>query len=106
MINVKLVGLTLLVAAAGCRPPPPAHPDLFRKGVIQIAAGVHVAVGYGLANVVLLQGTDGRVIVDTMESEEAARSVRRALEKIWHGPLRAIIYTHNHADHIFILFTK
>lgn len=73
----------------------------FPRQVIEVTSGVHVAVGFGLANSILLEGTDGVVIVDTMESAEAARPVREAFRKISDKPVRAIIYTHNHADHVF-----
>ena len=37
----------------------------FRREVIQVANTVYVAVGYAASNVVLVQGTDGSIIVDT-----------------------------------------
>jgi alkyl sulfatase BDS1-like metallo-beta-lactamase superfamily hydrolase len=73
----------------------------FPQRVLEVTAGVHVAVGYGLANSVLLVGDGGVVIVDTMESAEAAAPVREAFRKISAAPVAAIVYTHNHADHIF-----
>lgn len=87
--------------------PAKSHPDLaahsaqFTKGVIEVTDGVHVAIGYGLANSILIEGTDGVIIVDAMESAEAARPVKAAFDAITSKPVRAIIYTHNHADHIF-----
>ncbi|MFN2375901.1 MAG: alkyl sulfatase dimerization domain-containing protein [Candidatus Binatia bacterium] len=104
---------TLLVSAAGCGPgggaPAPAEvaPGFseqaaqFPRGVLQVTEGVHVAVGFGLANSVLLVGEDAVVIVDTMESVEAAKPVREAFRAISGAPVAAIVYTHNHADHIF-----
>ncbi len=73
----------------------------FPRGVIEVTPGVHVAVGFGLANSIMLEGSDGVVIVDAMESAEAARPVREAFRKISDKPVRAIILTHSHADHIF-----
>ena len=69
--------------------------------VIEVTDGVHLAIGFGLANSVLLRGHDGVVIVDTLESDEAARPVKEAFDAITRDPVRAIIYTHNHADHVF-----
>ncbi len=86
---------------------PAAPPDLaaqaqeFRQEVIRVAEGVYVAVGFGLANSVLLEGRDGVVIVDTMESAEAARPVKEAFAQISAKPVKAIIYTHFHTDHTF-----
>ncbi|HXC52356.1 MAG TPA: alkyl sulfatase dimerization domain-containing protein [Candidatus Limnocylindrales bacterium] len=73
----------------------------FPRQVIEVTGGVHVAVGYGLANSVLIVGDGGVIIVDTMESAEAAAPVREEFRRISTAPVAAIVYTHNHADHIF-----
>lgn len=81
------------------------HPDLrkhtkeFERRVIEVTEGVHVAIGFGLANSVLLVGDDGVVIIDTMESAEAAQAVKQAFSAISTRPVKAIIYTHYHPDH-------
>lgn len=109
---VRAVVLACGLTACSCARPPAslkveANPSLaqqssqFRKEVIEVTKGVHVAVGYGLANSILLEGTDGVVVVDTMESAEAARPVKAAFDRITDKPVKAIIYTHNHADHVF-----
>ncbi|MEH6525878.1 MAG: alkyl sulfatase dimerization domain-containing protein [Sneathiella sp.] len=77
-----------------------AHSNEFRPEVIKIADNIHVAVGYGLANSILIEGEDGTVIVDTMESVETAKKVKAEFDKITDKPVKGIIYTHNHADHI------
>ena len=77
------------------------HTKEFEPRVVEVVDGVHVAIGYGLANSILIEGTDGDIIVDTMESMEAGRRVRAEFDKITTKPVKAIIYTHNHADHIF-----
>lgn len=75
--------------------------DLFRKGVEKVTDGVYVAIGYGLANSIMLEGEDGIIIVDTMETEEEGRTVLAEFRKITDKPIKAIIYTHNHTDHVF-----
>lgn len=77
-----------------------AHSEEFRQEVIRVADGVHVAVGFGLANSILIEGTDGVIVVDTMEGAGAARAVKAEFDKITTKPVKAIIYTHNHYDHI------
>jgi alkyl sulfatase BDS1-like metallo-beta-lactamase superfamily hydrolase len=77
-----------------------AHTAEFEREVIRVTDGVHVAVGFGLANSILIEGDDGVIIVDTMESIEAARDVKAEFDRITDKPVRAIIYTHNHTDHI------
>lgn len=69
--------------------------------VIEVVEGVHVAIGFGLANSILIEGTEGNIIVDCMESNESAAKVKAEFDKISSKPIKALIYTHNHADHIF-----
>lgn len=107
------IALALILAACGAEAPPPTpavaphaalaeHGEEFRQEVIEVTEGVHVAVGYGIANSILLEGTDGFVVVDTMETVEAAREINAKFRAIVGAkPLKAIIYTHNHPDHTF-----
>lgn len=103
-----------LVSACGSEttpPPAPAvapsaalaeHSKEFRQEIIEVTDGVHVAVGFGIANSILLEGTDGFIVVDTMETVEEGREINAAFRQIVGGkPLKAIIYTHNHPDHTF-----
>lgn len=78
-----------------------AHSAEFRKDIIEVVPGIHVAIGYALANVILIEGDDGVIIVDTTESLAAARAVKAEFDRITDKPVAAIIYTHNHTDHIF-----
>ena len=79
------------------------HSKIFKKGVEKVKGtnNIYVAIGFGLANSIMIEGKDGLIIVDTMESREAATNVLSEFRKITQKPIRAIIYTHNHADHIF-----
>jgi alkyl sulfatase BDS1-like metallo-beta-lactamase superfamily hydrolase len=87
--------------SVGSNPDLRAHSREFRREVIEVTDGVHVAIGYGLANSILLEGQDGVVVVDTMESVEAASQVKAAFAEITKKPIRAVIYTHYHTDHTF-----
>jgi alkyl sulfatase BDS1-like metallo-beta-lactamase superfamily hydrolase len=91
------------VAAAGTLAPDALreHSKEFDKGVVQVTDGVYVAIGYGLANSIMLEGTDGIIIVDTMETVEEGKEVLAAFREITDKPVKAIIYTHNHTDHVF-----
>jgi alkyl sulfatase BDS1-like metallo-beta-lactamase superfamily hydrolase len=104
----------LALSACGREAPPPEAPKVapsaalaehskeFRREIIEVTPGVRVAVGYGIANSILLEGTDGFIVVDTMESVEEGRAVNAEWRKLVGGkPLKAIIYTHNHPDHTF-----
>lgn len=81
-----------------------AHGRVFERRVEQVRPGVYVAIGYGLANVVVVDAPGGLILFDTLESIDAAESLVP-----WLNDLRAktgkdvtdLVYTHNHADHVF-----
>lgn len=89
-----------------------ANPDLvalnagwFPPTVYDVTDGVYVAVGYGRANPVLIEGTDGLIVIDPGESTTSAEMVKAAynehLDDIFsRKPVEAIIYTHHHDCHI------
>ncbi len=77
-----------------------AHSQEFTREVITVAPGVHVAVGFDLGNAILIEGADGLIIVDTLASVAAARAVKPEFDRISTKPLKAIIYTHHHIDHV------
>lgn len=100
-----------LLSACGQSAPPPAAPVIapealsahsaeVRREVLKVADGVYVAIGYGIANSILLVGDDGAIVVDTMETAESAREVLAEFRKLTDQPIRALIYTHSHPDHI------
>jgi len=78
-----------------------SHGAEFAKRVEKVTDGVYVAIGYALANSIMLEGEDAIVIVDVTESMESAREVMAAFREITDKPVAALIYTHNHADHVF-----
>ncbi len=78
-----------------------AHSAEFKKEVVKVTDGVYVAVGFGLANSTMVEGDDGVIIIDTMETVEEGEKVRAAFREIVNKPVKAIIYTHNHTDHVF-----
>jgi uncharacterized sulfatase len=71
----------------------------FRKDVIELAEGVFVAIGYSMANVVLIVGDGGTIIVDTTSQLDDAQAVLAEFAKISRAPVQAILYTHSHPDH-------
>lgn len=77
-----------------------AHSAEFEPGVVEVTDGVYVAIGYGIANSIWLDGSDGAIVVDTTESLETARKVLAAFRKFSDKPVKAIIYTHSHPDHV------
>ncbi|WP_397363289.1 alkyl sulfatase dimerization domain-containing protein [Olleya sp. R77988] len=77
------------------------HSEEFEEQIIKVSDNIYVAIGFGLANSILIEGTDGVVIVDCMESTNTATKVKAAFAKITDKPVVAIIYTHFHPDHTF-----
>ncbi len=81
-----------------------AHTKIFEKKTEEVSPGIHLAVGYGLANVIVVDAPEGLIMVDSLETIRAAEGLLP-----WIDDLRArtgkditdIIYTHNHADHVF-----
>jgi uncharacterized sulfatase len=71
----------------------------FRKDIVRVADGIYVAIGYSMANVTLIVGQGGTIIVDTTSKVEDAQAVRAEFAKISSAPVRAIVYTHAHPDH-------
>lgn len=104
--NVTMAaGLLALVAATSEAQQHPGREQLraqsaeFRREVIQVASRVYVAVGYAASNVVLVQGSDGSIVVDTGTDPVAARAIVEAFGSRLRRPVRAIVYTHSHPDH-------
>jgi alkyl sulfatase BDS1-like metallo-beta-lactamase superfamily hydrolase len=84
----------------------PAHPDLvahsdeFRKQVVELAPGIWTAVGFAASNVHLVTGAGEAWIIDTTESTAAAENILAEFRKLTDLPIRTILYTHSHRDHI------
>lgn len=85
--------------AVGANPQLADHSRIFKKGIENVTDNVYVAIGFGLANSIMIEGDDGLIIVDTMATNEQAAEVLAGFRKISQKPVKAIIYTHNHADH-------
>ncbi len=69
--------------------------------VERISEHVWAAIGFDLANTVLIHTPEGNVIVDPAMSRPRARAIKKALvAKAPPGPVVAVIYTHSHIDHV------
>ncbi len=76
------------------------HNAEFEKSVYQLTENAYLAVGYAASNVGMIVGEDGLIIIDTTESTKAAENILVEFRKITDLPVKTIIYTHSHRDHI------
>jgi len=89
--------------------PDTVNPSLWRHarlldytGVFEVAPGVFQARGFDVSNVTFIVGRTGLIVIDPLTSVEAAAAalaLARTLPQIGQKPVRALIYTHSHADH-------
>jgi len=77
------------------------HTEEFRKEIIEVTEGIHVAVGFALANAIMIEGDGSNIIIDTTGTVETAQEVKNLFDSINSNPVEAIIYTHNHGDHTY-----
>ncbi len=71
------------------------QPRLVREG-----DGVYVAEGFDFANIAFLVTEAGVVAIDAGTTEESAREAMKALRQITSAPVRYVILTHSHWDHV------
>lgn len=87
--------------------PGSVNPSLWRQaqlnnnhGLYKVAEGVYQLRGYDLANMSLIEGKSGWIVVDPLTTKEtAARALAFARKTLGDKPVVAIIFTHSHIDH-------
>ena len=88
--------------------PATVNPSLWRqeklnnaRGLFKVTDGIYQIRGYDLANMTLVEGKSGWIVIDTLLTAEIARSTLAfAMERLGSKkPVSAVIYTHSHADH-------
>ena len=62
---------------------------------------IHIAVGFGIANSIMVEGNNGNIIIDASDSTYEAKEIYKLFKQKNSNPIKAIIYTHNHGDHTF-----
>ena len=76
------------------------HRNEFKKELIEVTEDIYMGVGYGLANSIMIETENNLVIVDTLGSTERAEELYEDFREISEKPIVAIVYTHNHLDHL------
>jgi len=87
--------------------PTSVNPSLWRQaklnsihGLFKVTEGVYQLRGYDLANMTIIEGESGWILVDPMSNEESAsHSLAFARKHLGNKPISTIIFTHSHADH-------
>ncbi len=77
-----------------------ARNEMFEPAIIEVADNVYTAIGYQVSTNTMIVGDDGVIIIDPGQQLAGARQVRAEFERITDLPVRALIYTHGHGDHI------
>lgn len=62
--------------------------------IVPVTSEVFVAVGYDIANVVVVRTPEGNVLIDTGSCTPQAELIREQMAEVVPGPPRAIVYTH------------
>ncbi|MGJ7509744.1 alkyl/aryl-sulfatase [Variovorax sp. GT1P44] len=88
--------------------PATVNPSLWREqklntsqGLFKVTDGIYQIRGYDLANMTLIEGATGWLVIDPLLTEDTARAgLKLAMEHLKSTkPVVAVIYTHSHADH-------
>src|SRR5690606_14311974 len=88
-------------------PPDSVNPSLWRMarlnrihGLFQVCERIYQVRGFDLANITIIEGDTGLVIIDPLTVCESAAAAR-ALYRRHRGdrPVRCVVYSHSHVDH-------
>ncbi|MBY5921673.1 alkyl/aryl-sulfatase [Ferrimonas balearica] len=87
--------------------PDTANPSLWRqaqlnnlRGLFEVVPGIYQLRGFDLANMTLIEGENGWIVVDPLTAKESAHAALEfAFEHLERKPISAIIFTHAHIDH-------
>lgn len=84
------------------------NPSLWRQaqlnalnhGLYEVVPGIYQIRSFDIANMTLIKGDTGWIIVDPLTSTEASRTgLELANKELGERPVKAVIITHSHADH-------
>jgi alkyl sulfatase BDS1-like metallo-beta-lactamase superfamily hydrolase len=87
--------------------PPTVDPSLWRQsrlnmhhGLFEVVPGVYQVRGLDIANMTLIEGDTGVIVVDTLMSIEGARAAMELyFQHRGNKPVSAVIFSHTHTDH-------
>ena len=87
--------------------PDTVNPSLWRHaiqneqiGLFKVSDGIYQLRGFDIANITLIEGKTGWIVVDTLTARESsAAAMAFARKHLGNKPVSAIVFTHSHADH-------
>ena len=87
--------------------PATVDPSLWRQALLNNHAGLFAVAdriwqlrGFDLANITLVEGDTGWIVVDTATTQEAAAAAMAfARSHLGERPVSAVVFTHSHVDH-------
>ena len=87
--------------------PDTVNPSLWRQaqlnaiyGLFQVTDRIYQVRGFDLANMTLIEGDTGWIIVDPLTATETVRAAMEVVDKHFgKRPIKAILSTHSHVDH-------
>jgi alkyl sulfatase BDS1-like metallo-beta-lactamase superfamily hydrolase len=88
--------------------PDTVNPSLWRQaqlnalhhGLFEVTGGIYQVRSFDLANMTLIRGETGWIVIDPLTSSEASRAaLELANEHLGALPVVAVIHTHSHVDH-------
>ncbi|MEW6187923.1 MAG: alkyl sulfatase dimerization domain-containing protein [Thermodesulfobacteriota bacterium] len=103
-ITHDLSGLAFLKQEA----PSTVNPSLWRQaqlntlypGLFEVVEGIYQVRGFDLGHMTLIRGETGWIIIDPLTSSESSKAaLTLAGQHLGLFPVRAVIFTHSHADH-------
>ena len=69
-------------------------------GLFEVAPGFHQVRGLDLSNLTVIEGAEGRIVIDPLTSADTARAALDLVEAhLGARRVTAVIYTHSHVDH-------
>jgi alkyl sulfatase BDS1-like metallo-beta-lactamase superfamily hydrolase len=87
--------------------PGTVNPGLWRHallnaqiGLFKVSDGIYQLRGFDIANMTLIEGKTGWIVVDALTCRESAEAaIRFARRHLGNKPVSAVIFTHSHIDH-------
>jgi alkyl sulfatase BDS1-like metallo-beta-lactamase superfamily hydrolase len=87
--------------------PASVNPSLWRQaslnnihGLFKVSDGIYQLRGFDLANMTLIEGDNGWIVVDPLTAKETAKKAFDfAQQHLGEKPITAILFTHSHIDH-------